>query len=72
MWPGDVIMGDDDGIVVLPSQLAAELYDECVHHDEVETAVLEYTQERGVSPKSFYPFNEDTERIYEEWKQKQG
>ncbi len=68
VWPGDVILGDDEGVVVLPSQLAGELIDEAIRHDEVEQAVLEYTQREGVSPKLFYPFNEDTERIYQEWK----
>ena len=68
VWPGDVILGDDEGVVVLPSQLAGELVDEAIHHDEVEQAVLEYTQRKKVSPKLFYPFNEDTERIYQEWK----
>ena len=72
VWPGDVIMGDDDGIVVLPSQLAEQLYAECVEHDEVEQAVLEYTQEHGISPKSFYPFNDDTQKIYEDWKKLHG
>ena len=55
-------------MVVLPSGLAAEIVDECEHHDEVEQAVLDYTQRERVSPKSFYPFNEETERIYREWK----
>ena len=68
VWPGDVILGDDEGVVVLPSQLAGELVDEAIHHDEVEQALLEYTQREKVSPKLFYPFNEDTERIYQEWK----
>ncbi len=70
VWPGDVILGDDDGIVVLPSGLAAEIVEECIHHDEVEQAVLEYTQRERVSPKHFYPFNAETERIYREWKQR--
>ena len=72
VWPGDIILGDDDGVVVLPSALAAEIVDTCEHHDEVEQAVLEYTQRERVSPKHFYPFNADTERIYQEWKARQG
>ncbi|MCH7740584.1 MAG: hypothetical protein IIC93_10635 [Chloroflexi bacterium] len=71
VWPGDVILGDDEGVVVLPSQFAGELIDEAIHHDEVEQALLEYTQREKVSPKLFYPFNEDTERIYQEWKGRQ-
>ena len=26
----------------------------------------------GVSPKQFYPFNEETERIYQAWKKARG
>lgn len=70
VWPGDVILGDDEGIVVLPAQLGGELIDEAVHHDEVEQAVLEHTQREKISPKFYYPFNEETEKIYEEWRRK--
>ncbi len=68
VWPGDVILGDEDGVVVLPSQLAEEIYDECVRHDEIEQAILEHTQREGISPKFFYPFNSETEKIYAKWK----
>ena len=72
VWPGDIIMGDDDGIVVLPSQLAAEIIEEAEHHDEVEEAVIEHTQREGISPKAFYPFNEATDRLHAEWKKRQS
>jgi regulator of RNase E activity RraA len=68
VWPGDVILGDEDGVVVLPSQFAAEIYEECVRHDEIEQAILEHTQNEEISPKFFYPFNAETEKIYTEWK----
>ena len=64
VWPGDIVLGDDDGVVILPSHLAAEIVDECERHDEIEQAVLDYTQRHRVSPKHFYPFNEETGRIY--------
>ena len=70
VWPGDLVLGDDDGVVVCPSGLAAEIIDECERHDEIEAAVLDYTQREGVSPSQFYPFNDDTERIYEEWRRR--
>lgn len=67
VWTGDLVLGDDDGVVVCPSGLAAEIIDECEHHDDVEAAVLEHTQRAGVSPSNFYPFNEETERVYQRW-----
>lgn len=72
VWPGDVILGDDTGVVVLPSQLAEELLPECIEHDETEQALLEYTQEKKISPKLLYPFNDETKKIYEEWKKRRG
>ncbi len=72
VWPGDVVLGDDDGVVVLASQMAAEIIDDAIHHDEVEQAVLAYTQEHRVSPSRYYPFNEETDKLYEEWKKRQG
>jgi regulator of RNase E activity RraA len=72
VWPGDVILGDEDGIVVLPGHMAEEIYDECVRHDQIEQAILEHTQAEEISPKTFYPFNEETERIYAEWKVRHG
>jgi 5-oxopent-3-ene-1,2,5-tricarboxylate decarboxylase/2-hydroxyhepta-2,4-diene-1,7-dioate isomerase len=70
VWPGDVILGDDDGIVVMPSQLAEELLPECIEHDEIEQAILEHTQKNRISPKSFYPFNDETMKVYEAWKKR--
>lgn len=72
VWPGDVVMGDEDGVVVLPSQLAAEILPEGVEHEETEAAILEHTQREGVSPGAFYPFNDDTRRLYEDWKAARG
>ena len=71
-WPGDVILGDDDGVVVLPSQHAAQAVDEAIRHDEMEQAILEHTQREKTSPKRFYPFNEETERLYRQSKEKQA
>ncbi len=72
VMPGDIILGDDDGVVVLPSHLAEDIADECIRHDEIEQAVLEHTQTSRVSPKFYYPFNQETERIYREWKSQQS
>ena len=68
VWPGDIVMGDDDGVVVLPSQLAEEILPWAVEHDEMEEAILEHTRRTGESPSPYYPFNEETRRLWERWK----
>jgi regulator of RNase E activity RraA len=68
VWPGDVILGDDDGVVVLPSQLAEEIVQDAVEHDEIEQALLDHVLANKVSPSRYYPFNEETMKIYERWK----
>ena len=61
MWPGDV---------VLPSQLAGEVPEGAVVHDEMECALLGYTHGEGVSPGRYYPFNEETEALYQDWQRR--
>ncbi|MCH7906218.1 MAG: hypothetical protein IIC29_05080 [Chloroflexi bacterium] len=68
VWPGDIVMGDDDGVVVLPSQLAEEILPWAIEHDEMEEAVLDHTRRTGESPSPYYPFNEETRRLWERWK----
>ena len=70
--PGDVLIGDEEGVVVLPAQLADEVADEAIEHEQMEEALLEHVMERRISPKTFYPFNDETRRIYEEWKERRG
>jgi regulator of RNase E activity RraA len=72
VWPGDVVLGDDEGVVVLPSQLAAEILPEAVQHDEEEDALLEFTMKNRESPSRYYPFTDETRKIYEDWKAKRG
>jgi len=68
VWPGDIIMGDDDGVIVLPSQLAEEILPWAIEHDEMEQAVLEHSIRTGESPAPYYPFNDETKKLWEKWK----
>lgn len=72
VWPGDVLLGDDDGVVVVPSQLAEEIIDEAVHHDEMEEALIDHVLTNKESPSRYYPFNEETSKLHERWKKKSG
>ncbi|MCC7369835.1 MAG: ribonuclease activity regulator RraA [Chloroflexi bacterium] len=67
VMPGDIILGDSDGVVVIPRAMAAKIADESVHHDELEV----YLYERitgGDELFGVYPPSEETLRDYEAWK----
>jgi len=68
--PGDVILGDDDGVVVIPRKFAAQVAKQAVEHDELEAYLYKRISE-GDSLFGVYPPNEQTLRDYEEWKSKQ-
>jgi regulator of RNase E activity RraA len=68
VMPGDVLVGDSDGVVVIPRAYAAKIADEAVHHDELEVYLYERISS-GESLRGIYPPNEQTLREYEVWKQ---
>ena len=68
--PGDVLVGDSDGVVVIPRKYAAKVADEAVHHDEIEVYLYERIS-NGESLRGIYPPNEETLKAYETWKQRQ-
>jgi regulator of RNase E activity RraA len=65
VWPGDVILGDDDGVVVIPSGLADEIARNGAQHEAVEESVLDVMRRENVAPSAYYPFNADTYALHE-------
>ena len=69
--PGDLVLGDDDGVVVVPVSLAPELAKKAGAHAEWE----EFTRMRlaqGGELRKYYPLNDEAKIEYEEWKKQQG
>ncbi|HEY8838478.1 MAG TPA: ribonuclease activity regulator RraA, partial [Dehalococcoidia bacterium] len=62
--PGDVVVGDDDGVVVLPRSVAAEVARAAREQDELETFVQQKIA-RGSSIVGVYPPNEATRGEFE-------
>jgi regulator of RNase E activity RraA len=58
VWPGDVIVGDHDGVVVIPAHLADELADETVEMTAFEDFVAEEVM-KGRSILGLYPATEE-------------
>src|SRR5436309_5966009 len=69
VFPGDVIVCDDDGAVVIPQNLVAFVAEEGAEHERMETWIVGEV-ERGAKLPGLYPMNEDTKARYEAGKDK--
>lgn len=66
VYPGDMIIADGDGAVVIPAELADEVAEECAHQELVEEFCKEKLLE-GRPMLGTYPPNEDTQLELNEW-----
>ena len=67
VFPGDVLVGDAEGVVVIPAHLADEVAAAAVEQERLERFLLrEIQQGRGVF--GTYPPNDETLARYEAWK----
>jgi len=65
--PGDVIVGDGDGVVVVPRALADEIAADGFEQELLES-FLKSRIEAGHPVIGTYPPNEETRRAYEAWR----
>jgi regulator of RNase E activity RraA len=69
VFPGDVIVCDEDGAVVIPQNLVSFVAEEGSEHERMETWIVREV-ESGAKLPGLYPMNEETKRRYEDWKRK--
>ncbi len=67
VYPGDIIVGDADGVVALPAALADELAEEAVEQEQLEAFILERIA-AGASLPGTYPPNAETQAAYRAWR----
>ena len=71
VMPGDIIIADDDGAVVVPIALAPQLLEKASeHHEWEEFSKLKLSE--GGDLRKYYPLREDARAEYEEWRKNQG
>ena len=68
VMPGDYIIGDEDGVVVLPSKILDECISIMEERDQIEKIVKKELDKNPGSPGKYYPFNDLTYKLYEEFK----
>lgn len=69
--PGDIIVADSDGILVIPPAIAGELVDECIEQEKEEAFIFEMVKQ-GNSVDGLYPMNAQWRARYQEWEGAQG
>ncbi|MBL8327650.1 MAG: ribonuclease activity regulator RraA [Rubrivivax sp.] len=72
VWPGDIVVGDGEGVVVIPAAIADEVATEAVEM----TAFEDFVQERvmaGQSILGLYPPTDEANRVaFEAWRRDKG
>ena len=68
--PGDAIIADDDGAVMVPQQMIPDVLNHTLHHEEWEEFSRLKLQEGG-DLSVYYPLSEQGWREYEAWRQNQ-
>ena len=72
VWPGDVIVGDDEGVFVIPAHLADEVATEAVEMTAFEDFVTEEVR-NGRSIVGLYPATHDQTKVdFQAWRTKNG
>jgi regulator of RNase E activity RraA len=71
VFPGDIIVGDDEGVVVIARHLADEIAKPAAEQELMEQFILEKVQ-TGVALPGTYPPNDATLAEYAEWRKARG
>lgn len=72
VWPGDVVVGDREGVVIIPAAIADEVAAEAVEMTAFEDFVTEKVME-GRSILGLYPATDEKSRVdFAAWRRAQG
>lgn len=71
VMPGDVIVGDDEGVAVIPIHVAEQVANTCYERDLREDWIQQKVA-GGASIRGVYPPNEETLAEYRRWRESQG
>ena len=70
MFPGDLVVGDGDGVIIIPIHLVEEIAEECLAMEKYEAFVLEKVH-KGESIIGLYPLTDAAiKQQYEAWLEK--
>ncbi|MGF6757789.1 ribonuclease activity regulator RraA [Paraburkholderia sp. GAS42] len=67
VYPGDIVVGDADGVVIVPRHLAEEVAHAAAEQELMEQFITERI-EAGAPLRGTYPPNEETLAAYRQWR----
>ena len=68
VYPGDILVGDGDGVIVIPRHLATQVANDTIEMERFETFVLEEVRD-GASIRGIYPPTDPETLVrFETWK----
>lgn len=67
VYPGDIIVGDVDGVVVIPRHIAEGVADDAAEQEQIEEFILHKVQS-GARLSGTYPPNDATRAAFLSWK----
>jgi regulator of RNase E activity RraA len=71
IFPGDIMVGDGEGVVCIPAELAEAVAAEAIEQEAFERFVIERVR-GGQGIFGLYPPNDATKAEYAEWRKRQG
>ena len=71
VFPGDIIVGDEDGVIALPAHLAAEIAVEAIEQTAYEDFAAEQVRQ-GAELFSVYPATDLSRAKFETWRKDKG
>ena len=66
VFPGDIAVGDGDGVIIIPAEMADGIAAEASGMEQYEAWVMDQVK-GGRSIIGLYPMNEETRVRYESW-----
>ncbi|HWL55811.1 MAG TPA: ribonuclease activity regulator RraA, partial [Paracoccus sp. (in: a-proteobacteria)] len=72
VFPGDIVVGDDDSVIIIPAEIADEIADEAVEMTAYEDFVTERVK-GGATIIGLYPATDDRNlELFAEWREANG
>ena len=71
VYPGDIMVGDDEGVVAVPADIAAPVADEALEMTAYEDFAAEEVR-RGAELFSVYPQTDLSRQKFEAWRRQRG